>query len=163
MNKPYIVKWLPVSGEVEEGDRYMLTSPDIIHTCFKTPEGTLSTFLFTSKPKKVKLFLCSRDIKVGDKFFRRYANSTTEHTSEMVCIAIGDGVFYSEGINDTIQSENYLSYKVIGEIPSSCKWVKEDDEYSEEEVAITAMYQRYEPHAFKYNWIRIMGPCGNFH
>ncbi len=60
--KTYFCKFLPVEGEIKEDDRYRVKGTDkvlIANKHFKEIDQSLL--------EKVKLFLCSRDIQVGDK------------------------------------------------------------------------------------------------
>jgi len=115
--KKYFVKYLPVEGEINPND-WMIDSYGNIFKC-KSKEGNkiLGTAYLTyveGEPRKVKLFLCSRDIQVGDKVL-----------DEEFC--------------DWIVEENDLKNlslltKVIGEISKDAIWVKEGDEFNEDEI-----------------------------
>ncbi len=80
-NKKYFVKHLPAEGEIKEGDLYINTeikpgekNYGKIYTGFKwvlkngyEGNGYKDKNYFAKYMRKVKLFLCSRDIQVGDK------------------------------------------------------------------------------------------------
>lgn len=116
--------------------------------------------------KKVKLFLCSRDIQAGDTFFdnvgRKWENAE-ECYAKVAREANEKNFEYGKG-----------SYKIIGEISPNAIWVKEGDEFDEEEINKMAdlsstFHDNFEP------WIEgrenlgykcvvfIKGPCGHFH
>lgn len=67
--------------------------------------------------EKVKLFLCSRDIQVGDEI----TNSNYYNTSLKV--------------DELPLRKAYKNwYKIIGEISSDATWVKEGDEFTEDQI-----------------------------
>lgn len=107
--KKYFAKYLPVEEEIKKED-YALNPSNrkivrVNAACLKN--------LVTPEWKKVKLFLCSRDVQVGDKCW------TT----------VG-------GCYDTFQEgyDKQYWFKVIGEISPDAIWVKEGDEFDEDEI-----------------------------
>ena len=104
--KPYFTKYLPVEVEIKEGEP------------FDTIVGIYG--------KKMKLFLCSRDIQVGDTF----------HSFSGMSELKWDGKFQLHPDD----------FKVIGEISNEATWVKEGDEFDESEIKII---QRPK---YKENW-----------
>lgn len=140
----FFAKYLPVEGEIKKGDYYIDNSlgKNTIHLCRSTPSEDLnSTDLIC---KKVKLFLCSRDIKAGDKVI--YNNKEYEVTSDSLI---------------TVKN-NKNTYKVIGEISPEATWVKEDDEFDKGEIKVEPEIYLNEK-LVKNKWVRIKGPCGHFH
>lgn len=130
--KPYFAKLLPTKGEIGRGDKYLHPNG-----CIQQLAKDVSLSLLpeiNKKGKLIKLFLCSRDIQVGDKFHRKYTKGTG-YTPEMECIGkdTTNTIFYSQGINDEIYNARDLCFKVIGEISPEATWVKEGDEFDEEE------------------------------
>lgn len=115
MDKPYFTKYLPVEEETEEGDYYI----SHLHT---TPEKMGGINLWSFPIQKVKLFLCSRDIQIGDKV-RKQDSEEFEWTMMMDSCIPSDKVF-----------------KVLGEVSPQAIWVKEGDEFSEEEIGIQTFY-----------------------
>lgn len=107
--KKYFAKYLPVEGEIKEGDIF-------IH-----PDGTkerASRDLDGRGLSKVKLFLCTKNIQVGDRYKSpRYAES-----------------------NEYIDIERYASepmegsFKIVGEISPEAIWIKDGDEFDEDQV-----------------------------
>ena len=151
--KKYFCKFLPVEGEIKEGDFY-ITSPDykIVRKCEDRSWGTFEMC------KKVKLFLCSRDIEVGDKAW----------TTVGSCFDT-----FKEGY------DKQYWFKVIGEISSEATWVKEGDEFDEYEewwwnsslgsgsMIMKKMKEEFDNIFKNYPDITIVckvkGPCGHFH
>lgn len=90
--KPYFAKYLPVEGEVKDGD-YAINSA-----------GSIAQYLVNNdesrKFQKVQLFLCSRDIQVGDTFIDEK----------------GYKYVYDEKDFSEEYFENYKPCKVIGPI-----------------------------------------------
>lgn len=121
--KIYFAKYLPVEGEIKEGDHYLFEErttkmvinilPDVIQM-YVGQFGELGAKEYIDRHyRKVKLFLCSRDIEVGDILW-----SDT----------MGGGHYSSEfePPKDAV--------KVIGEISPYAVWLKEGDEFEEDEV-----------------------------
>ena len=106
--KKYFAKYLPVEGEIKEGDH------------FDSVNGELPGSLHT------RLFLCSRDIQVGDMAKDLNQPLTDFYVDEknLELIKKGNDDFY----------EHMNLYKVIGEISSEATWVKEGDEFDKEET-----------------------------
>lgn len=115
-NKPYFTKCLPVEGEIIKGDKYFSNEGKVENAIV---EGPYHQWL-----KRAKLFLCSRDIQVGDEYF------------------IGDGVkYYCKTVkNGKVHAQAPMiadlkdCYKVIGEISPKATWVKEGMEFDEDEI-----------------------------
>jgi len=116
--KKYFTKLLPVKGEIKKGmpiawwagakhGDVVIASEDV-----KWPE----------KYKITKLFLCSKDIQIGD-VFKFIASSSDGRILERK---------FSEELIDHSDKENW--FKVIGEISPDVTWVKEGAEFSEDEV-----------------------------
>lgn len=147
----YFTKYLPVEGEIEEGDVIMQKSDSNIMKCRKRQltglecsgyDGFHSTELFT----KVKLFLCSRDIQVGDKIFcestQRFGVASTiikdnQNTISYLSIKYkpeqktGWAIFPDE------------AFKVIGEISlDALSYVKEGDEFTDGQIKLDIRQKR---------------------
>lgn len=112
----YFAKYLPVEGEVNIGDNFIDTGVMNLIGKRANKHGDYSGY------QKVKLFLCSRDIQVGDtvkallvdKFgYKDYL--ITDKDSAELSIEMGD-------------------FKVIGEISPEATWVKEGDEFDRTEA-----------------------------
>lgn len=140
--KPYFAKYLPVEGEIKMGDKFRWIINDSVqgevHTC--TTEGERP-----EKYKKVKLFLCSRDIQVGDKPI--YMPSGQYHTVS--------------GITELMLPEvkELGLFKIIGEISTEATWAKEGDGFDESQVEYWT--SSIDNHANPF--LKIKGPCGHFH
>lgn len=115
--KKYFVKYLPVEGEINDGDYWIrngIVSNEIV------AHGICDC-------KRVKLFLCSRDIQVGDECYHtKYLN-------------LGKWALKEGGIQDCVDwhgenvDESHL-FKVLGEISPEAIWVKEGDEFEEDDI-----------------------------
>lgn len=152
--KPYFAKYLPVEGEIKDGDSYLHFTGRLYH-------GFSENATFKNKgDKKVKLFLCSRDIpEQGD-----------------LAYPIGGGVKTLMYHNVGEQKLGLEFIKVIGEISPEAKWVKEGDEFDEyRDVWYFELNGKW-----KYvgrntvDWVKergseiklvckVKGPCGHFH
>lgn len=132
--KPYFAKYLPVEGEIKKGD-IVQWGP------FRGP-----VYAAGGKDiKKLKLFLCSRNIQVGDKVEWIPFNTSSDVHSAIV----DDGNLYH------INKLN--PFKILGEISPDATWVKEGDEFEEDEIEYWPLKGGTVP-AYK-----IKGPCGHFH
>jgi hypothetical protein len=120
--KPYFAKYLPVEGEIKEGD--LITGGNCI---FVVPYDS-SQYKIRSSDKKVKLFLCSRDIQVGDKVTGE--NGTVGKVSQ----TFGEDKVVSFNCDWEGDKPNN-AFKVIGEISPNAKWVKEGDEFDEDQIS----------------------------
>lgn len=159
MNKPYFAKLLPVKGEIKEGD--LCTCPHKgkgINVGKGQPKQVIVLFTYTKARHlckdctKVKLFLCSRDIQVGDKI----------HSDGLEGEYIGtpDNFAYiktSDGHTSSRRPET--CFKVIGEISPDATWVKEGDEFDESDID----HGGWVDEDLKTILIKIKGPCGHFH
>ena len=172
-NKKYFAKLLPVEGEIKKGDKY-ITECGNIYTSDTSDHSDIikatSKKQFDKYFKKVKLFLCSRDIQKGDQIYltkeKEYHKFQYETKDRITCQTLN-------GIHDEdfdIQDR----FKVIGEISPDATWVKEGDEFDEEDIRFAfsipyedydwATYDEWKENKHDY-WktIQIKGPCGYLH
>lgn len=125
------IKFLPVEGEIKEGDTYTKSGDPTVHTSkmtymtdsvgVKTP--LLDHTLWSMTLQKTLPHLCSRDIQVGDKVW----GSTT------------DGSGYKEHYITSDQREVDLAiasgdFKSLGIISPDATWVYDGMEVREEDV-----------------------------
>lgn len=93
--------------------------------------------------QKVKLFLCSRDIKVGDM---------VSHVIGAITYILKVGSY-----SDMIALQGLNAFKVIGEISTDAlAYVKEGDEFDDENCEWIDV-PKY------HTCISIKGPCGHYH
>lgn len=142
-------------------------------------EGAYLKIGYNIDPKdiqKVKLFLCSTDIQVGDKA-QRYFKDKLCNPTEVLDIQ-EDKVKMDGGSFTSIWDAKDLFFKVIGEISPEAKWVEEGDVFDENELGWLLWDTRFpedgdifyefsnEPEIkdkYSFKVICIMGPCGHFH
>lgn len=115
--KPYFTKYLLVEGEIKEGD-YVLGGPG------DEAEGEIwqwdgDSHISEDDDKKVKLFLCSRDVKLGDKV--KFKDISVE-----VDIPIDE--------HNWSWLSKHAPWSVIGEISPEATWIKEGDVFDEGEI-----------------------------
>jgi len=128
--KNYFAKYLPVEGEIKEGDWVLYANSyffvkNINNIGLLVTESDGDFRLNKSYCKKVKLFLCSRDIEVGDEIISPIKGSfgvVTEilskfqcNTHKYKCIEMTTGCF-----------------KTVGEILTPN--IKEGQEFTEKEI-----------------------------
>lgn len=133
--KKYFTKYLPVEGEIKEGD--WVRSP-----------GTGAIFVWDEDllrvegDQKMKLFLCSRDIQVGDRVY---------DIQSQLYGKITEGGNLIDTYNMLREDEMELiatldPIKVIGEISPEAAWVTEGMEFDEEEIRAVDKEEKIEIH-----------------
>lgn len=161
--KTYFVKYFPVEGEIKENevkDTWFITPKGLatfelrVHEDINTPTNkirvhngkTYVDFLETEL-KVAKLFLCSRDIQIGDiTYVTTYEDFLGKTDNKTVKIEnspshLPDGLMcYSE--------DGYYEYlkdciKVIGEISPDAVWVTEGMEFDEDELEPVLFYSKH--------------------
>jgi hypothetical protein len=170
----YFTKYLPVKGEIKHGDKVIYNLGEVVD--YVVP-------LNTDNLKKCKLFLCSRDIQVGDAYYWGNAPKACEfHHLHCSGEEIMDG----------------SEYKIIGEIsPDALSYVEEGQEFEEDQVRMRYIskdvwgegFEYYlslsiffkvkeeknirsisdrinhigDPKGLFYTGVEVKGPCGHFH
>lgn len=142
--KKYFTKYLPVEGEPKEGDITLLAGEiapynKIVPIGLKAANSQL-------KYQKVKLFLCSRDIQVGDKV--KSFNYPEQYEGELVNLRtskklvgakdhseiyhLADIQYPNDSHCITAAISNF--FKVIGEILTP--GIVENQEFTEDEIKL---------------------------
>jgi hypothetical protein len=107
----YFAKYLPVEGEVTPGDYYFQPYQEGQIGIANKDDYMEGAYM---EDTKAKLFLCSRDIHVGDEFF---------YTPSQTWVKLTDS--YREPTPD--------DFKRIGEVSPNATWVKEGDEFDDKD------------------------------
>lgn len=165
-------KYLPIEGEIKKGMKYILTKSLGLGAYTEGYTGT-AAIDFTKEAQEcqggkiLKLFLCSRDIQVGDRATEKLAIGEYEEFQ----IDTENDIF-----PDMIVAGN--QFKIIGEISSEAIWVKEGDEFDEDQVFISKLCRDTDAnwqYACAYcgskrecrndegDMAKIKGQCGHFH
>lgn len=186
--KQYFAKFLPVEGKPKEGDWIIDSHSEPNLTYF----GTIYTHLIGEELNfykaqneyypgvKVELFLCSKDIQVGDKVFheRGWIGTVieTDYNDQPEVEVTWEG-----NEKNTAASRTSLKYltKKIGHISIDANWVKNGDEFDEDDfqwitddgdadkISITELrgYAIHDDVPFKFptGEYAIKGPCAHFH
>jgi len=167
--KKYFAKYLPVEGEIKEGDVYLCIYDNsrFVGVAGKEDLKIVNTDRYT----KVKRVLCSRDIQVGDEIRAMWKFDDGSLSSQWG-IVTGDGAedqliktpnywnvkmptkierrVYGKGnfgiygratgeIMDffyVIRLPKEHSFKILAEISSEATWIKDGDEFNENEVKL---------------------------
>ncbi len=138
--KPYFAKYLQGEGEIKDGDIVLLgnTLTKVVgideDMSLKAQELTgLKTRREWYQQKSViqKLFLCSRDIQVGDKFnYRGTTHNILQYIDDSTkCLYNQNGE----------KLEPQSCYKVICEISPAATWLKDGINFEENEVVLVAI------------------------
>lgn len=170
----YFAKYLPVEGRGDKGCKWQWFNnikdaewEDI------TPSDMDAIIAHGLKPeprfRKLKLFLCSRDINLHEKCYLQ--ETVNGELQEVV----------PNQIHAELRKKCFVK---IGEISPEATWVKEGDEFEEGDYRIrwySLRAQRFTPHGDyepsdeytnlgegrKYGhtttYVQIKGPCGHFH
>lgn len=152
--KTYFAKYLPVEGEMKEGGKYITNCGNVYNAdkesieAHKELEKSQGKKVINDYFKPVKLFLCSRDIQVGDKVVQ-----DKEKPFNPDSLAVID----KEHLE---MHKMYGHFKVIGEVSPDAIWVTENMEFGEESVRKRVSVELYYADAkeqFQYyeNLIRV--------
>ena len=168
--KEFFAKYLPVPGEIKESDRAfwnVQTNRVFAPSLDEKNIGNWKSLLRkvrTAQHRPVKLFLCTRNIQVGDEVMDINSNQTF-----IVGNIKGDEV-YDKKDNWVRLKKNCI--KVIGEIsPEALSYVKDEDEFDKDEINIVGENSWGERHSlglYKKGdnpkvYCEIKGPCGHYH
>lgn len=125
--KTFFAKYLPVEGELNKGDiSFWDDSEGFLSEKFFTVTESVLAHAYAMRWKKYKLFLCSRDIQVGDT----YHYSITE-------IDVCDSEIRLEQIKEQEKLHGQKRFKVIGVVSSDAlSYVKDGDEFDAEQLLI---------------------------
>lgn len=104
----YFAKYLPVEGEIKKGDKLIDPTLDSLGVIEALTDNE-GVKIKARGGSKVKLFLCSRDIKVGDRVRKK--------NRELFPYPASD--------TDIEVLREHEAFKVIGEISSEATWVRE--------------------------------------
>src|SRR4051812_38335154 len=125
----YFCRHIPVEGDVKVGDTFTSTKPNgDRYKASSIKDGYVYTsplsFRFRIQDCTLnKLFLCSRDIQVGDEVHHGAIEGATQ--------IVDDVEKFSKPHEITGQF-----FKIIGEISPDAIWVKDGDEFEENDVEI---------------------------
>jgi hypothetical protein len=125
--KIYFTKFLPVEGEITKGDWYMYKTT--MKEAFKALDVDYSGPVFQKTYQKVKLFMCSRDIQIGDEVYNIVSNSKFTVTGEDT---LTTPQHYYMGYQVLSPAKN--TFKKVGEISPEAKWVTEGMEFNKEQL-----------------------------
>lgn len=195
--KKYFCKFLPVEGDSDFvqcwGKAICKRSPSnsALYHLIDNPEGEgpVTDWEVKTIPdgfKHVKLFLCSRDLKIGDKIdcsysledgasFRKIGEVIPDEYPNVAFTLKTVDNFYESGFGKEFIPKEY-AFKVIGEISPEAIWVTENMEFSEEDLQVVYKDWRYSQrgsyipfvvplptHHHPWWRVAIKGPCGHFH
>ena len=160
MSKQYFAKYLPAEGEIEPGDFYLfygkITQCNV--SILKELEELYGRPM--TEYQKVKLFLCSRGIKVGDEV----AHIETNTKFKVIHIDIVSQLISPPIVTKYLVGGNFAykqdeCVKPIGEISSAAIWVKEGMEFDEDDIYRKVLVKDYlgEDDYTELNTYRIKG------
>ena len=177
----YFIKYLPVKGEIKQGDKVQYKIGEII---------SYDVQLNTDNLNKGKLFLCSKDIQVGDEVWNTAYNEGPVGIATELHDNPEDDCVIAEGIHWIVKSDGSVGdlsvnqlFKVIGEIsPDALGYAKEGQEFDEDQIQkfiyddsgdYDDPWLWYNPNLYdegtwettenKFKKVKMKGPCGHFH
>lgn len=177
--KTYYTKYLPIEGEIKVGD-YVKNNLDGLEG--KTIRSISKEEINDKEYSKLELFLCSRDIQIED------------HAMELLTTGEYD-IFQIDTENDIYDDmiADKRQFKVIGKVSKDAFWVKDGDEFDDNEINLqwyddsgssditwTNINEFFDEddiidnyiYAGKSYWdylsgdikrVQLKGPCGHFH
>jgi len=188
-NKIYFSEYLPVEGDIKRGSNQLIWKEGIFSpvSIDKMPKSTNEIAYQREGYRVVKLFLCSRDIQVGDKVCDVNDNSIF---ADVVGVN-GTKIYAKLDGKACILHNTGGIMKIIGEISPDATWVTRGMKFDETEIQkciwsvpdfytdekemipvqtdkwFNSRYNRekgkLEPIPLERKVIQIKGPCGHFH
>lgn len=175
MSKKYYAKYRPVSGRINDvGDNVMFK----INNEWTEP-CDFDSFLGSGIQEVAGgvLYLCSKDIQVGDKVIHNNPINQVKYGSELTIKEILPSGCYSVEEGGVYVNEELIKY--VYEISPKSIWIKQGDEFDEEDIEISKYpmcpkccaisNDGFCPHEIeceidkKRTLVFIKGPCGHFH
>lgn len=126
----YFAKFLPTEGTMEHATG--LNQAEIGEIIDLKNRGFYK-YLVEGKFQKMGLFLCSRDIKVGDEILIIKHSTSSEVLDKRIVEGYKEE-FDAFRIKDGGYIGRSISIKPIGEISKDAIWVKEGDEFEDDEI-----------------------------
>lgn len=149
--KEFFIQYLPVDGEIKVGDKHMCLSNQLV--CDTTEENDF--YVNNKNHKKVKLFVCSRNINEGDTRINMWTRKhgsliSDKKNATFVCFlpngranivyeggsASVDYPFESSPDVEDMHGFTGDAYKVIGEVSEDAIWIKEGMTFDKEDIKI---------------------------
>lgn len=144
----YFAKYLPIEGEIKEGDMALKPSfkwnridgGEIVEPpYFEEVDETEDI----SNMRLAKLFLCSRNLNNAEKL-------TWIGSGEGLAETPFGGTIVNIKLTSGTPHPNWVN--VIGEISSEATWVTENQEFTEDEIKRTYSERDYDPEADEADW-----------
>lgn len=175
-SKKYFAKFLPEEGEIKriKGGMRAFDEKGILQHIAEDIQLELIPNL-NKIYKKASLFLCSRDIQVGDIVNASYNSNCVngEVVKSLDDMSVPHWQIKLKGDPEFAYWEKGCTYKVVGEISPNATWIKEGDKFTEGDINITEQCPHY---GGKHMWkdcscksgfikgVYIKCPtCGTFH
>jgi len=154
--KKYYAKYLPIEGNLEIGDiTFWDSNEGYFSKQFVRVSESFINHAYGCRWKKYELFICSRDIQIGD------------HAMELLTTGEYD-TFQIDTENDIYDDmiADKKQFKVIGKVSKEALWVKDGDEFDDDELIANGYGVNWnkdgDRNGFLYT-LKIKGPCGHFH
>lgn len=150
----YFAKYLPVEGEIKIGDKFFNKDNNQIQTADDDQVQEGVEYWGENLYRKAKLFLCSKDIQVGDSV--KWIHDLSQPEDKVL-----DETLYHWWTDHGVDKKDRF-FKVLGEISPNATWVVENQEFDEEEIVGLVALPYYDFDVDKLGYL-IKGPCGHFH
>lgn len=148
--KKYFAKWLPVEGSILENDLFMANGkypilnhlvPYVRDEDYEDQDDNTETLYklaaeFSDKPQKVELFICTRDILPDDEVINVFGHASLWLTGIYVSESDLEDTCYIQTEKGDEQCVKSHWVKIIGKLSDAAIWVKEGDEFGEDEIKV---------------------------
>lgn len=146
--KTHFAKYRPVEEEIKQGDlpcQVLDTHSNKIIEYKESEYGSNASDYY----KKIKLTLCSRDIQVGDEVISNNGPKFGFSEYKGIATVVENGIVRVIETKGGSEAWGQLpAYKIVGEISTKATWVKEDDEFDEDELLIYCEDKEYPDETF---------------
>ncbi len=128
----FFTKYLPVDGIITKGDYFLMGENKRVTLC----EADKDAEYFTKEGyQKVKLFLCSDDIQVGDNVFLENGYNYFSKAIDKINNSDRDIILETMPENRKSGTIDYREMvKVLGEVSPDAIWIKNDMEFDKTDV-----------------------------
>lgn len=173
--KKYFAIYCPIEGEIEENDKAFWNIQTNRVFAPKLDDKNIDYWkkllkmANKSNHKPAKLFLCTRDIQVGNEAYYKGAKAAQGPVTQ---IDLDSNTLWINNAPVTLSNYYPVKSDIIGEIsPDALSYVKEWDEFDEDEVHVVGENSWGEWHPiclYKKGdnpkiYCEIKGPCGHYH
>lgn len=127
--KEYFVKYLPIKGIIKPNDLFFNKDNGRIQIADEETQEA-SDYWGEDLYQKVELFLCSRNINIGDKVL--HLNTNKKYEIKDIHLCSNPGNYYTFTDESVAFGKDIVN--VIGVIDQNADWITEGMEFDEEDI-----------------------------